>query len=185
VTATLGSRTSLKVSTELLQFEISTPDQQAVAVVDFSAGARTHSGAVVMLTVEPLRAITGPGGASDVETALTFGAQGDGLLSEVLQPSTPIVAGRWNGSGLRTGRVMFKLRASATGHYTVPVRFVLSAPQCACSRITQSFSPRARSSLVTAAAAAVTGPIVSDAHAVGSIRIVGGRLEDVRGIPAG
>ena len=128
VTATIGSRTSLKVSTELLQFEISNPDQQAVAVVDFSAGARTHSGAEVMLTVEPLRGITGPGGASDVETGLTFAGQGDGLLSGALQPSTPTVAGRWNGSGLRTGRVMFELRASATGHYTVPVRFVLSAP---------------------------------------------------------
>ena len=128
VTATIGSRTSLKVSTQLLQFEVSSPDQQAVAVVDFSAGARTHSGAEVILTVEPLRAITGPGGASDVETALTYAGQGDGTLSGVLQPSTPAVAGRWSGSGLRTGRVMFELHASASGRYTLPVRFALSAP---------------------------------------------------------
>ena len=33
-----------------------------------------------------------------------------------------------NPSGLREGRVVFTLRANASGTYTLPVRFVLSTP---------------------------------------------------------
>jgi hypothetical protein len=128
VTAAIGSRTSLKVSSQLLQFDVRDPGDEAVAVVDFSAGARTRQGGEVVLTVEPQRAAAGPGGAADVETALTFAGEGDATLSGTLLPMSPSVAGRWSGSGLRTGRVMFALRASASGNYRVPVRFVLSTP---------------------------------------------------------
>ena len=128
ITAMFGSRTSLKVSSQLLQFDVTEPGRDAIATVDFSAGARTRQGEEVVLTVEPMRAIDGPGGAADVETALTFTGQGDGTLSGTLDPIAPTVAGRWHGSGLRTGRVTFALRVNAAGTYQVPVRFVLSTP---------------------------------------------------------
>jgi hypothetical protein len=128
VTAEFASRTSLKVSNQMLQFDLNDPAQPAVAVVDFSAGARTRGGGEVLLTVEPLRAIEGPGGAGDVEAGITFSGIGVGTLQGSLQNATTAIAGRWNGSGLRTGPLTFALRASVTGVYTVPVRFVLSTP---------------------------------------------------------
>jgi hypothetical protein len=128
VTATFSSRTSLKVSADLLHFEVTSPDRPVTAIVEFSAGTRTHTGAQVVLSVEPLRGLEGPGGASDVETALSFAGQGEGTLQGVLRTAGPTVAGQWIGSGLRQGRLVFALRAGASGTYTVPVRFVLSAP---------------------------------------------------------
>ena len=127
VHATFSSRTSLKVSTELLRFDVARPDSDAAAAVDFSAAARTQPGAEVVLSVEPLRVVEGPGGAADVESSMTFAGEGDGLLAGVVAAG-PTIAGRWTGSGLRTGRVVFSMRAAAAGTYTVPVRFVLSAP---------------------------------------------------------
>ena len=127
VSATFESRTSLKVSSQLLQFEVD-GSGQGLATVDFSAGARTRTGGDVVLTVEPLRALEGPGGAADVETSVTFSGTGAGTLTGTLQAAGASIAGRWNGSGMRTGRLTFALRAAAVGSYTVPVRFVLSTP---------------------------------------------------------
>lgn len=128
VHATFSSRTSLKVSSELLRFDVARPDSDAAAAVEFSAAARTQAGAEVVLAVEPLRLVEGPGGAADAESSMTFAGEGDGLLAGVVAAGGPTVAGRWIGSGLRTGRVLFSMRAAAAGTYTVPVRFVLSAP---------------------------------------------------------
>jgi hypothetical protein len=128
VTANFASRTSLKVSTELLQFEIGAPPGEAIAVVEFAAGARTHHGGEVVLTVEPMRATEGPGGAADVETSVRFAGEGEGTLSGALHPMSPTLAGRWIGSGRRTGRLTFALRARVAGSYRLPVRFVLSTP---------------------------------------------------------
>ncbi len=128
VSAQFGSRTSLRVSTELLQFDVIAPGQPATAAVTFSAGARTRSGADVVLSVEPVRAVDGPGGAADVESSLAFEGEGEGTLSGVIAGSAPSVAARWSGSGMRTGRLVFSLRSRAPGSYTVPVRFVLSTP---------------------------------------------------------
>jgi hypothetical protein len=127
VTAQFSSRTSLKVSSELLRFDVAAPDQAARAAVDFSAGARTHSGSEVMLSVEPARALQGPGGDADVDSSVSFVGEGDGTLGST-GLAGPTVAGRWAGSGLRTGRLLFSLRAAASGSYTLPLRFVLTAP---------------------------------------------------------
>ena len=81
-----------------------------------------------MLTVERAGALSGPGGAADVEASLTVSVRGDGGPAGALDPSAPIVAGRWVGSGKRTGQLAFSLRSSVPGAYSVPVRFVLSAP---------------------------------------------------------
>ena len=128
VTANFTSRTSLKVSSQLLQFDVTQAGATAIAAIDFTAGARMPSGSDVVLTVEPLRGIDGPGGAADIDTDLSFSGEGAGLTAGALSSSAQAVVGRWQGSGLRTGRVVFKLRANAAGSYSLPVRFVLSTP---------------------------------------------------------
>jgi len=127
VSATFSSRTSLKVSADVLRFDVAS-GQTATASVAFSAGTRTQSGAQVVLSVEPLRGVEGPGGAGDVETSLSFSGHGEGTLGGLLRGTGPTVAGQWIGSGMRHGRLVFALQADASGTYIVPVRFVLSAP---------------------------------------------------------
>ncbi len=126
VSATLSARTSLRVSADLLQFDVTDPSRPAVMAVDFAAAARTRPGGEVMLSVEPMRAVGGPGGAADVDSALSFTGEGAAAAGSALD--RPAVAGRWVGSGLREGRLVFALRAGASGSYSVPVRFALSAP---------------------------------------------------------
>jgi hypothetical protein len=136
VVATFNSRTSLSVSADVLQFEVVSAGDPAVAMVDFSARARTAGSAQVVLSVEPLQDVQGPSGPalSSVEgpaalqASLTFSGVGEGTLSGAVAPSGLTVASRWTGSGLWHGTLMFALRATAPGKYTVPVRFVLSAP---------------------------------------------------------
>jgi len=122
VVAGFGTRTSLKVSGEILQFAVSDPDAPAVTVIEFSAGARTQAGAEVMLTVERL-----PGPDCLEAAAVTFRGEGPGTVAGTLGAAGPIPVARWIGSGLRTGRLTFLLRAGA-GTYNLPIRFVLSAP---------------------------------------------------------
>jgi hypothetical protein len=128
VSVQFSSRTSLKVSADTLQFDLSTPGDTATAAIDFSAAVRTRTSAEVLLSVEQVRGVPGPGGASDVDSALTFSGQGNGTVDGALGGMAPAVAARWTGSGLRDGRLVFALRAGAPGRYVVPVRFVLSAP---------------------------------------------------------
>lgn len=128
VSVNLASRTSLKVSSHVLRFDVPDDGGAATAAIDFTAAARMPSGAGVVLSVESLRGLRGPGGAADVETALSFSGEGAGLLAGTLRSSEAAVVGRWVGSGRREGRVVFTLRATAPGHYALPVRFVLSAP---------------------------------------------------------
>jgi hypothetical protein len=128
VNAQFSARTSLKVSTRLLQFSVADPSQSATAAIDFSAGARTSSGSEVVLSIEAESAVDGPGGAADVETSVSFTGEGQGTLSGPMDTQAPAVAGRWSGSGRRTGRLVFSLRAGASGSYSLPVRLVLSTP---------------------------------------------------------
>jgi hypothetical protein len=126
--ASVGSRTSLTVSSQQLEFVLTDSKQPAVATIEFVAGARTHAGAEVVLTVEAVRSLEGPGGAADVDAAITFSAEGEGAIAGTMSPATPVIAGRWTGSGRRTGRLSFALRAGVPGTYTMPLRFILSAP---------------------------------------------------------
>lgn len=122
------SRTSLTVSSSVLQFNHAGPESPSVVTVDFTARARTHAGGEVVLTVEALRAIEGPGGSADVETDVSFTGEGQGTLAGALSDGAASVVGRWAGSGSRSGRLEFSLRAAAAGSYNVPLRFVLTAP---------------------------------------------------------
>ena len=126
--ATVHARTSLVVSSELLRFDVVEPGGRASVTVDFSAAARTAAGADVVLSVEPLTGLLGPGGAADFETTLAFDGSGEGTRGGVLDAAAPTVAAHWTGSGLRRGRLTFTLRAGAPGAYQIPVRFILSAP---------------------------------------------------------
>jgi hypothetical protein len=128
VAATLNSRTSLHVSEDVLRFDVAGADQPVTASVDFSAAARTAADAEVLLSVEPIREGQGPEGPSDLAASLTFSGIGEGTLTGTIAPSGLTAAGRWTGSGLRHGRLVFALRASAPASYRIPVRFVLSAP---------------------------------------------------------
>ena len=128
INAQFASRTSLTVSTELLQFDVARTDRPALAVVDFATAARTQAGAEVVLSVEPLHSAEGPGGAADIESSITFTGEGDGTLGGTIAAAGATPAGRWIGSGVRNGRLLFSLRAAAPGTYTVAMRFVLSAP---------------------------------------------------------
>jgi hypothetical protein len=116
----VAARSSLIVTSELLQFHVTEPGQAATATVDYIAGIRTHAGAEVMLTVEAIRGID--------DTTVTFANVGEGGVQGTMLALRPVIAGRWIGSGRRTGRISFSLLAAAPGAYSMPVRFVLSAP---------------------------------------------------------
>jgi hypothetical protein len=127
-TATFAPRPSLVVSTRVLRFLVEPGTTQAEAVVDFTAGMRAHPGTDVVLTVEAESSIDGPGGAADVETSLTFTGDGPGVQTGLLESTGASVAARWTGGGQRQGRLIFTLRASAPGVYSVPVRYLLGTP---------------------------------------------------------
>jgi hypothetical protein len=127
VSVQVSARTSLRVSSDVLQFTIDESGADASAVVDFTAAARVPGGSGIVLTVEPLRAVEGPGGAADVETAVTFAGEGEGTLAGSLSTGAADAA-KWRDSGTHTGRLVFTLHASAPGVYSVPVRLVLSTP---------------------------------------------------------
>ena len=118
--AQVAARSSLIVSSELLQFQVMAPSQAATATVDYVAGVRTHAGAEVLLTVETTSALD----ATNVSVANL----GEGGAQGAMTTMRPVIAGRWIGSGRRTGRISFSLFASTAGVYSIPVRFVLSAP---------------------------------------------------------
>jgi hypothetical protein len=129
VTAQFSSRTSLRVSTDVLKFDDAASGGLPTAAVDFSAGARTHSGGEVMLSVERRRSTGGSGDRTEFESVVSFAGRGNGTLDGSLHSaSSRAVAGRWTGSGLRHGRLVFALHGGAPGTHIVPVRFILSAP---------------------------------------------------------
>lgn len=128
VNAQFAPRTSLKVSSQLLQFDVARPGEAATAAIDFTAGARTASEGEIMLSVEPLRGLAGPGGAADVDATITVAGEGEGLLPTRIDSTQTTIVGHWHGSGLRQGRLVFTLNAPTAGSYSMPVRFVLSTP---------------------------------------------------------
>lgn len=119
----IAARTSLHVSSEILTFVVPEGETTATATIEFSAGARTARDADVAMSVESIGAIDTPHATGD-ET-ITFCGHGLGTQSGVLA-SRVAVAARWQGSGQRTGRLVFTLRVPVPGVYTVPVKFALT-----------------------------------------------------------
>ncbi len=124
VVATFSSRTTLQVSSDLLEFNVVSADAPATASVDFLAAARTHAGGPVVLSIEPVHPTSSEAGFS----SLTFDGDGVGTSSGRITGDALTVAGQWIGSGVRRGRLVFALRSTALGNHVVPIRFVLSAP---------------------------------------------------------
>jgi hypothetical protein len=114
----VAARTSLTVSTDQLRFD-PLPDGGAEADIDFCAAARIASSSDIVLTVQPLTPLDGE---------VTFSGSGDGTGTGTLSTLAAATAGRWHGSGLHRGRLVFRLRDAAQAPASVPVRFVLSAP---------------------------------------------------------
>src|SRR5919107_4749505 len=109
----LASRTSLAVSNDVLHFDVVPGGTSSTAAIEFNAGARVARGADVVLTVESEDGTQG-GAVDDATTSITFEGEGDGTLAGALQGSGPAIAGRWQGSGLRRGRVRFTLHSSVS-----------------------------------------------------------------------
>jgi hypothetical protein len=127
-TATITPRTSVKVSTRTLEFRLEPGSSEAVAVVEFTTAARAVPGADVLMTVAADGGLSGPGGAADVDAEVTFSGDGSGTLAGALPRAEAAPTARWNGGGVRNGRLVFTLRASTPGVYTLPVRFAVSIP---------------------------------------------------------
>ncbi len=123
VVATFSSRTTLKVSSEVLAFDVTSPETAAMASVDFVAAARTHASGPVVLSIDPIPEASSEGAVS----SLTFTGDGAGTTSGSVTTAASM-AGQWVGSGVRRGRLVFALRSSIVGTHIVPIRFVLSAP---------------------------------------------------------
>lgn len=128
IRANLENRTSLRVSSSQLRFEVVDPLSAPTAVVDFTAMARTIRDGKVLLTVEPIGSIEAPqGGPASPDVTVLYQAEGGN--SGALSQAGPHVAQVWIGSGVREGRVSFSLRgAQAAGVYVLSLKFVLSAP---------------------------------------------------------
>ena len=112
------SRTSLRVSSDLLRFTVLVDAAPATAGVDVSAAGRIPPGADLVLTVEPLPADS----SAQIGGSVALGA------GPALAAHEPAVAARWRGSGLRAGRLVFTLSGAQPGTHDLPVRFVLSTP---------------------------------------------------------
>lgn len=124
VVASFSSRTALKVSSELLAFDVTSAATAATVSVDFVAAARTHASGPVVLSID---AVPEASSESNV-SSLTFNGDGAGTTSGSVTTAAATVAGQWVGSGVRRGRLVFALRSSTLGTHIVPIRFVLTAP---------------------------------------------------------
>jgi len=125
--------TALRVSSSVLRIDPqpgSTTGAILVGTVDYRAAARTRADGEVVLTVEAqsdVPALDGPGGGR--EAVIEFAGIGDGARGGVLRRAVPQVAGRWIGSGVRSGQLVFRLRGDAgAAGAVVPLRFVISLP---------------------------------------------------------
>ena len=128
IQAEVSTRTSLKVSTNMLDVDVVNPALPAVGAIEFSAGARTEASGEVLLILEPLVSIfvaNEPGPASALNVA---NADADHETAIDVSTPGPKIARRWVGSGLRRGTLHVSLRAPRAGRYQVPLRMLLVAP---------------------------------------------------------
>jgi hypothetical protein len=125
-TATIGARanfetrTSLQVSTRVLEFHVTNPEVAAEATLDYIAGVRVQPGAETILQVQTSL----PAGGAGI--VLTVGTEGVSADSVAIDGAAPVTAARWDGAGLRTGTLRFSLRG-APGTYRVPINLALNA----------------------------------------------------------
>ncbi len=128
----VSASTALRVSSSALRVGPQTGSSAGpvvVGTIDYRAAARTRTDGEVVLTVEAQADLPTLAGPSAGENAIEFEGFGDGARAGVLRSDVPQVAGRWVGSGVRTGQLVFTLRGTAaTNGAIVPLRFVISLP---------------------------------------------------------
>jgi hypothetical protein len=126
MSATFGTRTSLRVSSSDLRFSVSAGAPAETVIVEFTAAARVRPDADVVLTVEGGDGLRAVGGSASPDLVVSF--QGDGQHAGTLREAGPHIAGAWKGSGVHHGQIRFTLGgATAAGTYLLPLKFVLSA----------------------------------------------------------
>lgn len=128
--ATVANASSLRLSSSALHVgSVEGGRVVVVGTIVFDASARTRTTGEVILTVEALRdPDTLTGGPSGDDVVVEYGGSSDGVVPGVLSTG-PQVAGRWTGSGVRHGQLVFTLRSqSPTVGGTIPLRFVLATP---------------------------------------------------------
>jgi len=124
--ATVRSRTSLRVSSSELRFDVLGAASAPTVLVDFFAAARAQRDADVVLTVEAVGSVQFPPGGAPPNPLVSF--QGEGGQSGPVAEGMPRILGAWKGSGVHQGRVSFTLQgATVAGTYVLHLRFVLSA----------------------------------------------------------
>jgi hypothetical protein len=120
----LAPRTSLRVSTSRLRFDVVADGKVAGAAADYRAAARTAAHGHVVLTIQPDGALESPDGSRTTGLAVLCG---DAAGSVPLTVGRPQAVGRWTGSGVWQGTVSCRLQgATAPGSYFQPVNFVVS-----------------------------------------------------------
>jgi hypothetical protein len=150
VTVAFAPRSTVTASSPVLLFDVRDPAMPAMATLDFVAAARTASGGEVRLIAElgacgpgagecasetrrgmgprahETDGLSGAAGPAGPEARIALEGGPDGTVAGELDPAGPALAARWTGSGRRTGRLMFSLRASSPGTYAIPVKLSVS-----------------------------------------------------------
>jgi hypothetical protein len=120
----LAPRTSLRVSTSRLRFDVAADGSVTGAAADYRAAARTAAQGRVVLTIQPDGALVGPGGSAATGLAVRCG---EAAGAAPLKAGRSQVVGRWTGSGVWQGSVNCRLEgATAPGSYFQPVNFVVA-----------------------------------------------------------
>lgn len=130
VRADVASRTTLRVSAEMVRFHVLNTAVPATASIDFAAGARTQAAGEVIFTIEPLGWTEAPDvdGTAAPQAGAGFGRRDEEITAVDVSTPGRKVARRWVGSGLRHGTVRLVFRATKPGYYEVHLRVFLSAP---------------------------------------------------------
>jgi hypothetical protein len=129
MTASLDTRTSLRVSSSQVRFELVDGTPPAPVFVEFTVAARVRANTDVVLTVEAVGRLEGPSENTSTSEDVVLWFQGEGARAGTLTEGVPHVAGAWKGSGVRRGRVAFGLRGTlAAGEYLQALHFVVSTP---------------------------------------------------------
>ena len=120
---TIAQRSSVRISTSVLQFEVVEGGVAAEAVVSYRVAVRTRPDGGVRLTVEPARTLEAGDGRVTAGLAVVCGAD---AVAPALAVGTPQPVARWRDSGMREGRLRCRLEGTALpGRYSLPVKFAV------------------------------------------------------------
>lgn len=117
VRTTIGERSSLAVSNNLLQIVVLPGSTTGTASLEFTAGVRTLPGNEALVVAEPLQQFDG---------TLTFSGRGEGVLAGALPGDGAAVIARYVGGGQRHARIEFTLNGVPPGTYTIPIRLFVT-----------------------------------------------------------